>query len=386
MKVKTAGDIRVAVVHDWLTGMRGGEVVLESILDLFPDADLFTLLHNKGSISDKISGRRVFTSFIDRLPFKTSRYRQYLPFFPTAIEQFDFHGYDLILSSSHCVARGVLPPPGTVHISYLHSPMRYVWDMYHEYFPARGFMNRFVVPFFAHYLRMWDYNARDRVDAYICNSSFVAQRIKRFYGKDSRVVAPPCLWDSKAIQVNEKRADFYLVVSALVPYKRIDLTIEAMRQRPEDRLIIVGTGPEEKTLRANLPPNVEFRGRVDRAQILDLYSRARALLFPGIEDFGIVPVEAQARGCPVIAYNKGGALETVVDGRTGVLFDEQTVAGLIAGIQTLESLQFKKADFEKNARRFTDSQFKQGIMKIVHQYFPVQKSKKKPGARSRGHT
>ncbi|MDH5656959.1 MAG: glycosyltransferase, partial [Spirochaetia bacterium] len=220
---------RVAVVHDWLTGMRGGEVVLEAILDIFPDADLYTLLYNRGSVSKKISGRNIYTTFIDRLPFKKKKYRHYLPLFPTAIETFDFHGYDLVVSSSHCVARGVIVPPGIPHLCFFHSPMRYVWDMFHDYFPGKGFTNRFIIPFFANYLRMWDAAASPRVDSYISNSSFVSTRIRRYYGKDSNVVFPPCIEDSHKVPRSETRGDYYLVVSAMVPYKRVDLAVEAFR-------------------------------------------------------------------------------------------------------------------------------------------------------------
>ena len=363
--LKDIGQVNVAVIHDWLTGMRGGEVVLEAILDLFPEADLYTLLHNEGSVSEKIARRRIVTSFVDRLPFKKTRYRHYLPLFPTAIESFDLHGYDLVISSSHCVARGVIVPPGVPHLSYLHSPMRYVWDMYQEYFPRTGFANRFVIPFFANYLRMWDAAATPRVDRYTCNSAFVAERIRRYYGARATVIHPPCIESEKSVQPGKKRDDFYLVVSALVPYKRIDLAIDAFRDL-DRRLVIVGTGPEERRLKAHAPTNVEFAGRLERAQIQELYGRARALIFPGEEDFGIVPVEAQARGCPVIAYARGGALETVRRNRTGVFFDEQNAGALRRAVQDSEQKNFPVRNFRENARRFTRAAFQR---KLVHDAF-----------------
>lgn len=357
---------RVAVVHDWLTGMRGGEAVLEAILELFPEADLYTLLHVPGSVSERIENRRIFTSFIDRLPLRASKYRWYLPLFPAAIERFDFHGYDLIISSSHCVARGVIPPPYTPHLCYFHSPMRYVWDMYHEYFPARGIVNRMVIPFFANYLRMWDVSAKDRVDAYVSNSGFVAERIRRYYGKQAAVIPPPCIPDREAIRVETQRDDYYLIVSAFVPYKRIDLAIEAFRRMPARRLVIVGGGPEEARLRKLAPDNVEFAGKVSREEIDHRYGQARALIFPGKEDFGIVPVEAQARGCPVIAYAAGGALETVLPGKTGETFAEQTPESLAAAVNALEERLHKKGykadDFRKNAARFTTGEFQRKIL------------------------
>ncbi len=356
--------MKVAVVHDWLTGMRGGEAVLEAVLELFPDADLYTLLHNRGSVSARIEDRRVITSFVDRLPFKATKYRWYLPLFPTAIELFDFHGYDLIVSSSHCVARGVLPPPGVPHLCYFHSPMRYVWDMYHDYFPAKGLANRFVIPFFANYLRMWDSAARDRVDTHVCNSAFVAERIRRYYGREAVVIPPPCLNETEAKSITlpppNTREDFYLVVSAFVPYKRIDLAVAACLNEGR-RLVVVGKGPEEKRLRrlAGESDLIDFRGGVTRSEIEDLYARANALLFPGEEDFGIVPVEAQARGCPVIAYESGGALETVIAGKTGVFFDEQSAEALGTAMRRHEDQRskYRPADFRRNAAAFTKESF-----------------------------
>jgi glycosyltransferase involved in cell wall biosynthesis len=354
---------RVAIVHDWLTGMRGGEVVLESLLRMFPDAEIFTLLHLKGTCSALIEERPIHTSFIQRFPLKSKLYRHYLPFFPTAIEEFDFHGYDLVISSSHCVAKGVIVPPGVPHVSFVHSPMRYVWDMYRQYFPGRGLLQKCIIPFFANYLRTWDAAASPRVDEYVSNSAFVAQRIQRFYGRRAEVVHPPCLPGAPeaahAVAPEADRENFYLVLSALVPYKRIDLAVEAFNQsgRP---LLIAGTGPEEKRLRKMAKPNVQFLGRVDGESIQDLYRRARALVFPGVEDFGIVPIEAQTAGCPVIAIARGGALETVTE-KTGVFFAEESVESLNRAVETRESKRFKLPDLLKNAGRFTEDRFHSGM-------------------------
>jgi len=351
--------LRVAVVHDWLTGMRGGEVVLEGILSLYPEADLFTLLHNPGSVSKFIENRKIKTSFIDGLPLKRSRYRNYLLFFPAAIETFDFREYDLVISSSHCVAKGVICPPGTPHLCYVHSPMRYVWDMTHEYFPFErddgrpgSFFNRRLFPFFANYLRMWDAASAHRVDSYVCNSAFVGERIRRFYGRDFVVVHLPCVEQLPA-RLPTERDDFFLVVSALVPYKRVDIALDAFARLGSDyRLKIAGTGPDLKRLQGIAPANVEFLGNISRADITELYSRARGLVFPGVEDFGIVPVEAQAQGCPVIAYAKGGALETVSD-RTGLFFSNQTPEALADAVVRARSMKFHNRDFQKNVSRFT---------------------------------
>ncbi len=373
-------DQKVAVVHDWLTGMRGGEKVLEAILRLFPGADLFTLLYNPGSLTPLIEERSITTSFIDRLPFKASRYRHYLPLFPLAIEQFDFHGYDLVISSSHCVARGVIVPPGVPHVSFIHSPMRYVWDMYPEYFPRRGLAGRFVIPAIAHYLRMWDVSVAPRVDRYVCNSAFVAERVRRYYGRDATVVFPPSVADDTEVPDLAGREDYYLIVSAFAPYKRIDLAVEAFTGL-DRKLVIVGGGQDEKKLARTRLPNVEFRGNLGPDEIRGLYRRARGLLFPGLEDFGIVPVEAQAQGCPVIAYGRGGALETVVADKTGVLFAEQTVASLRAALREHESLRYRREDFQKNIRKFTSRAFREGFLREIKLSQRMTDTRPKPGAK-----
>lgn len=355
-------NLRVAVVHDWLTGMRGGEKVLEALLRLHPEADLFTLLHKEGSVSGTIADRNIHTSFIDSLPFKNKFYRHYLPLFPAAIETFDLHGYDLVISSSHCVAKGVIVPPGTPHICFVHSPMRYVWDMTSDYFPftlrdgkSGGFFNRFVFPFFANYLRTWDSASAHRVDRYITNSAFVKERVRRFYGRDAGVVYPPCI-DQKDLRTpSQSREDFYIVVSALVPYKRVDLAVDAFSDSGR-RLIVVGDGPEYKALKRRQQRNIEFAGKVPFAEIESLYSRAAGLIFPGVEDFGIVPVEAQAHGCPVIAYARGGALETVTP-QTGVFFMEQTADSIRQAVETAAKRIYRPENFRKNAARFTTETF-----------------------------
>jgi len=354
--------LRVAVIHDWLTGMRGGEKVLEAILDLCPGADLYTLIHNPGTVSQKITQRPLFTSFIDSLPFKRKFYRHYLPLFPAAIERFDLKGYDLIVSSSHCVARGIIPGPATPHVSFVHSPMRYVWDMYSEYFPEKG-LKGFIIPFFANYLRMWDVSVSPRVDRYVANSRFVAARIKRYYGREATVIHPPCIEKISPLP-RRPREDFYLIVSALVPYKRIDLALAAFQENGK-KLIVCGSGPEEKKLRRQAGKNTLFRGSLPWAEIEDLLQRCRGLVFPGLEDFGIVPVEAQAQGCPVIGFGKGGLLETVVEGRTGTFFREQTVSSLQQAIEKHERIGYREKDFQNQARRFTVDRFKQAFGKEI---------------------
>ncbi len=338
--------MRVALVHDWLTGMRGGERCLEVFCELFPNADLFTLLHVPGSVSPAIENRRITTSFIQRLPGAEERYRYLLPLFPWAIGRFDLRGYDLILSSSHCVAKGVRVPPGALHLCYCLTPMRYVWDLYDDYFGARaGVVPRLLMPPVASALRRWDRAAASRVHHFIAISRFVAERIERCYGRHAEVIYPPV--DVQRFRLSEDPGEFYLVVSALTPYKRVDLAVEAAN-RLGVRLLVVGTGPEEARLRALAGPTVEFLGWRPDAEVAELYARCRALVFPPVEDFGIVPLEAMASGKPVIAFGQGGARETVVplddgpEAPTGIFFPEQTVESLTDAIRR----------FEANAHRF----------------------------------
>lgn len=333
--------MRVALVHDWLTGMRGGERCLEVFSELFPDADLFTLLHVPGSVSPVIESRRVTTSFIQRLPRAAERYRFFLPLFPLAVERFDLSGYDLILSSSHCVAKGARVPKRALHLCYCFTPMRYVWDLYDDYFGARAtWPVRLLMAPVAAALRRWDEATAARVHHFAAISRFAADRIARCYGRAAEVIYPPV--DVQRFRLSEEPGEFYLVVSALTPYKRVDLAVEAAK-RLGFRLVVVGSGPEERRLKALAGPAVEFLGWRSDQEVAELYGRCRALLFPGIEDFGIVPLEAMASGKPVIAFGWGGVLETVVpwepgnDAATGFLFSEQTVERLMDAVRRFEA-------------------------------------------------
>jgi glycosyltransferase involved in cell wall biosynthesis len=353
--------MKVALVHDWLTGMRGGEKVLECLCEIWPEADLYTLLHVRGQVSPIIEQRRIVTSFVQRLPRAAEWYRYYLPLMPTAIEQFDLRSYDLVLSTSHCVAKGVIVPPHACHISYIHTPMRYVWDLFEEYFgaPRTGRLKRLVISFFANYLRMWDVTSAARVDEFIANSGHVRRRIQRYYARDAVVLHPPVDTARFTIRAPE---DFYLCVSALAPYKRLDLAVEACR-RLGRKLKVVGTGQDATRLKPLADAGVELLGWQSDEAVAELYAKCQAFLFPGEEDFGITPVEAQASGRPVIAYGKGGALETVrgldADEPTGVFFESQTVEHVMDAIKM----------FEANATRFVPERIREHALSFDRAHF-----------------
>jgi len=366
------------LVHDWLTGMRGGEKCLETFCELFPGAPLYTLLHIPGSVSQVIEKHPVNTSFIQGLPRAKTKYRSYLPLFPTAIEQFQVRDPDLILSSSHCVAKGFIPHGDALHICYCHTPMRYVWAMYESYF-GRGQikgLSRKLIPFFAHYLRMWDVNTVNRVDHFIANSNHVRQRIWRYYRREAEVVYPPVETEHTVLSSTDD--GFYLIVSAFAPYKRVDLAIEAFRGLNE-KLVVVGTGQDEMRLKALAGSNVKFVGWIEAGRLGEYYSRCRALIFPGEEDFGIVPVEAQCYGKPVIALARGGALETVkgygldrrkFDSRkyTGVFFNNEDTESLREAIRAFSQYAFDPEVIRRHALVFDKRRFKTEIEEHIHNW------------------
>ncbi len=365
--------MRVALVHDWLTGMRGGEKVLERLCGLFPGADLFTLVWNRGSVSPAIESHPIRTSFIQRLPRAARLYRWYLPLYPAAIESFDLSGYDLAISTSHAVAKGVPTPAGTFHLSYVFTPMRYIWELEEQYFPPGRFpwpLGGYVRRTCAR-LRAWDVRTSTRPHLMLADSAHVAARIRRHYAREAEVVYPPVDLARFAPGLGAREHD--LLAGAFAPYKRADLAIEAAR-RLGRRLIVVGSGPEEPRLRRLAGPNVEFRGWVSDEEMARLYQGARALLFPGEEDFGIVPVEALASGCPVVAFGRGGALETVGRGAraedleslarggiapvaNGVLFGAQTVDSLCVALQALDGRRFDPAALRAAAEPFAPEAF-----------------------------
>ena len=361
---------RVALVHDWLTGMRGGERCLEVFCELFPDAPLYTLLHVPGSVSAPIERRRIVTSFVQRLPRAASQYRRYLPLFPAAVGGFDLSGYDLVISLSHCVAKAVRRPPGALHLSYCFSPMRYLWDLYDDYFGARaGLLVRSLMPPVAAALRAWD-RRTDGVDAFVAISHHIADRIRRVYGRSADVIHPPV--DVARFSPAARVEDFYLVVSALVPYKRVDLAVAAAT-RLGRRLLVVGTGPEARRLAAAAGPTVEFLGGRSDAEVAHLYARCRAVLFPAVEDYGIVPLEAAAAGRPTIALARGGALETMTGLEqtaappTAVFFGEQTAGALADAIGRFEAeaRRFEPAALRARAQQFDRPIFRRRVAEYV---------------------
>jgi glycosyltransferase involved in cell wall biosynthesis len=345
--------------------MRGGEKVLLSLARIFPEAPIFTLLHVPGSVDPELESRDIRTSFVQHLPAASRRYRHYLPLFPSAAERFDLRGFDLVLSSSHCVAKGVRPGPGAVHLCYCHTPMRYVWDRYDDYFgPGRmGSLGRLVVPLVAARLRAWDVDSAGRVHRFAANSAYVGDRIRRYYGREAEVIPPPV--DTELFTPGGDAPGSYdLVVSALAPYKRLELALDAYRGSGWP-LRIVGTGPEEARLRRLAPREVEFLGRVSDQELRELYRGCRAVLMPGVEDFGIAPLEAMACGRPAIVYGEGGGLETVEDGRTGLVFKEPTARALREVVATLPSKAFDRLALRAQAEAHRPEIFESRIRAFV---------------------
>jgi glycosyltransferase involved in cell wall biosynthesis len=372
--------MKVALVHDWLVSIRGAEKVLESFCRLYPDADVFTLRYDAAGVrtSPELAGRAVHTSFIDRVPRAISAgrigFRLLLPLFPMAIESLCLDDYDLVISSHHAVAKGVLAPPGALHVSYVHSPMRYIWEG-GEYAPSvpGGAVGRAAFGALAHYLRLWDMASTSRVDALVANSRYTRDRIQRCYGRASEVIEPPVdvarferIPDPRPLAASSGDAPMYLCVSALVPYKRVELAVRAFLGRPE-RLVVVGEGPEQARLAgiAAGAPNIEVRGRVDDAAVDQLFAECQAVIHPAIDDFGIVPVEALATGRPVVAFAGGGATDSVRDGETGVLFAEATPAALGAALTRLRDLRFDPARLRAEARRFDRAVFERRFAAFV---------------------
>lgn len=324
---------RVAIVHYWLLAMRGGERVVERMLRLHPNADLFTHVYDPGAMSATIRRARVRTSFINRLPFSGRLYQYYLPLMPMALEEFDMSGYDLVISSESGPAKGIITQPGSLHVCYCHSPMRYLWDHYHQYRKEANWLARLAMPAMYHRLRQWDFSASARVDRFAANSNFIRQRIQKVWRRDAEVIHPPV--ETNLFTPSIETDASYLWVGQMVPYKRPDLAVDAFNENGLP-LTMVGTGSMARSLRARAGSNITFVDRLDFNGLRRAYSRARALVMTAEEDFGITPVEAMASGRPVVAYGSGGVLDSVLPDRTGVFFARQDVPSLIDAIERLE--------------------------------------------------
>ena len=361
------GGRQVALVHDWLTGMRGGEKALEALSELLPDAKIFTLLHNRGSVSACLEARHPCPSFVQYLPFARRRYSHYLPLFPVAIEQFDLDSFDLIISTSHCAAKAVVKTGRAQHLCYCFTPMRYAWDQFDAYFGPRrvGIGLSAVYRMVMRRLARWDAATAGRVDRYVAISQHVATRIRRYYNREAVVVYPPVDTDFFCPNGSAPGA-YFLVVSALVPYKRLDLAIAACKEAGVP-LRIVGDGPELGALRAQADSNVEFLGWCSDVRVRQLYREARALLLPGEEDFGIAPVEAQACGRPVIALGTGGARETVRDGHSGFLVDEPTPEVFAAAIRRAVDHPFDGCAIRRDALRFSRTRYQDAMRLCIEE-------------------
>ncbi|HZQ05327.1 MAG TPA: glycosyltransferase [Anaerolineae bacterium] len=348
--------MRVAVVHDYFCNLGGSDTVARALYDLFPNSELYTLLvYARNREAEVLRGIDVHTSFLQSLPFADRTHQPFLPLMPLAIESFDLRGYDLILSSSHTVAHGVIPPPNALHLCYCHTPMRYAWDGEQQYLSELPTLARPWMRVLMHRMRQWDVAAAARVDHFIVNSNFVARRIEKFYRRPATVIPPPVDTDFYTLQEMPRR-EYYLVAGRLTGYKRIDLVVDAFRSL-DKQLVVIGEGPEREQLERRASSNVTFLGATTRETLREHFSQARALIFPGLEDFGIVPVEAMATGCPVIAYGAGGALDTVREGETGVLFCEQTADGVREAIARFEKMTFDAHHLRAHALNFSADKF-----------------------------
>lgn len=355
--------MKTALLHYWLTNMRGGENVLEEFCRIWPDADIFTHAYAPDCISNIINSHCVNCTFINRLPRAKTDCQKYLPLMPMALKKLDLSVYDLIVSSESGPVKGVRKPKGSRHICYCHSPMRYLWDMYDDYYRNTGLAGKLAMSLFKRPLRRYDLKSAESVDHFIANSHFVAERIKWIYGRSSTVIYPPVNVDLFS-QGNYAKGDHYLFVGQLIPYKRPDLAIAAC-QRMNRKLVIVGDGNMRGELEKISGHNVTFAGRVRNEGLRELYAGAKALIFPGIEDFGIVPLEAQATGTPVIALGAGGALETVVPDKTGIFFDHPEVECLCNAIEEFETKKFHKIELVEHAKKFSASRFRSEIIDFV---------------------
>jgi glycosyltransferase involved in cell wall biosynthesis len=374
-------ELRVAVVHEWFTAIAGSEKVVEQILYLYPQADVFVVYADPETIRETkfLHGHAVNVSFIAKLPMASRLYRNYLPLMPIAVEQFDVSGYDIVISSSHAVSKGVLTGPDQLHISYVHSPMRYAWDLQHQYLRESRLeygLKSWVAKWLLHKMRLWDYRTAAGVDHFVANSRFIGRRIKKVYGRDSDVIYPPV--DVASFDFFEQKQDYYLTASRLVSYKRVDLIVEAFSRMPEKRLVVIGDGPDMARLRTLATPNVQLLGYQPFSELKRYMQQAKAFVFAAEEDFGITPVEAQACGTPVIAYGKGGSRETVVGcsgsiGATGIWFNEQSADSIVKSVLHFEGLDspILASACREHAERFSVERFRADFSRYVEERWAI---------------
>jgi glycosyltransferase involved in cell wall biosynthesis len=348
--------MKVAIIHYWLVGMRGGEKVVEALCEMYPQADIFTHVYVPEMVSDKIRQHRIIPTFINALPRAAKMYKSYLPLMPMALEQLDLRGYDLIISSESGPAKGIIAPSEALHVCYCHTPMRYIWNMYHDYRHSAGWLARILMPPLTHYLRMWDVTSAARVDSFVANSATVAKRIHRYYGVDSVVVHPPVDTDAFSIAAPSELEDYYLMAGELVSYKRPDLAVRAFNAM-KLKLVVIGGGEMLKEIRQLAGPTITVLGPQPFEVLKHHYARCRALIFPGEEDFGMVPVEAMASGRAVVAYGRGGAVETVAEGVSGIFFAEQTVEAISAAVRGLQDIKYDPKIIAAHAEQFGRDQF-----------------------------
>ena len=363
-------DLRVAIIHYWLVGMRGGEKVLEQLCAIFPQADIFTHAYRPDKISPQIRRHRVITTSVGRLPMADRLYQKYLPFMPAALDALDLSNYDLVLSSEAGPAKGVITPVDVPHLCYCHSPMRYIWDQYPIYRQNAGFLTRQLMPAIARRLRSWDVETAARPDRIIANSRHVANRIQKFWRRDADVINPPVSVQKFNAVAPQERGGYYLWLGELAPYKRPDLAIEAFNRLDRPLFVIGGPGKAEAELARKSKGNIRFLGRVDDDRLRQYLACCRALIFPGEEDFGIVPVEAMASGRPVIAYGRGGVLDSVIDGETGLLFHDQSVDALVDAVERFEASGLEQADpqrFVRHAALFAEPVFRRKITRVLQE-------------------
>lgn len=360
--------MKIALVHEWLINLAGSEKVLEAIYELYPST-IYTLIKDYKKLKNTcFENADIKTSFIQNLPKSINMYKNYLPLFPIAIEQFDLSDYNIVISSSHCVAKGVLTNQEQIHICYCHTPVRYAWDLYHEYLSESNLNNKSIKSIIArmilHYIRLWDYSSSNRPDYYISNSKYISERIKKVYNKESTVIYPPV--DTHKFELYEKKEDFYLTVSRIAPYKKIDLLVETFNNLPEKKLIVIGDGEDLNKIKSKANKNIEILGYQSFDIVKDYMQRAKAFIYAAKEDFGIAPVEAQSCGTPVIAYKKGGVLETVIENKTGIFFEEQTTRSIINSINLFEKLEFNYNNIRIHSEKFSKSRFQKEFQENIN--------------------